>query len=190
MTKYEVVSRLIDEGSLIVDAGRGIIYTTKAPGHKGIPTKMKGSDHHGYNMVNLRYDGIVKKVLAHQIVWMSVNGAIPEGLMIDHINRDKADNRLANLRITDTYGNADNRERYNGVKNPSCKLTLEQVEEIKNMYPKGNTYRSLAKMFKVSATQIGYIINGYAWTDNWRARRKYLPPKPEIKYIYDMREAR
>ena len=35
----------------------------------------------------------------HRAVWEYHYGQIPNGLMIDHINRDKADNRIENLRL-------------------------------------------------------------------------------------------
>ena len=36
-------------------------------------------------------------VLAHRIVWMKAHGAIPRGLVINHKNRRRWDNRLINL---------------------------------------------------------------------------------------------
>lgn len=39
-----------------------------------------------------------KHLLAHRVIWMIVHGKIPDGYEIDHINGDRSDNRLANLR--------------------------------------------------------------------------------------------
>lgn len=44
---------------------------------------------------------------AHRVIWKMVYGTEPE--YIDHINRNKADNRLCNLREVTKYGNNWNR---------------------------------------------------------------------------------
>ena len=56
--------------------------------------------------VKVRYNG--KNYLAHRIVWVLHNGDIPEGKIIDHINRNPSDNRIENLRLTDPAGNLEN----------------------------------------------------------------------------------
>ncbi len=61
----------------------------------------------GYILV--RIDGI--GYLAHRVVYSMVNGVIPEGMMIDHINRIKHDNRLENLRLATPSENSLNRNR-------------------------------------------------------------------------------
>lgn len=38
------------------------------------------------------------RILVHRLVWETFNGEIPKGMEIDHINRDKTDNKLSNLR--------------------------------------------------------------------------------------------
>jgi len=43
-----------------------------------------------------------------RLIWIMVNGAIPDGMLVDHINRDTTDNRLANLRLLDVSGNTHN----------------------------------------------------------------------------------
>lgn len=47
------------------------------------------------------------RLLAHRVAWFYVYGEWPKE-QIDHINRDRADNRLANLREASVSGNACN----------------------------------------------------------------------------------
>jgi len=46
---------------------------------------------------------------AHRIIWTMLYGPIPEGMTIDHINRDPWDNRLSNLRLATKSENQRNR---------------------------------------------------------------------------------
>jgi len=48
---------------------------------------------------------------AHRLAWLCVYGTWPDG-HLDHINQDKADNRIANLRIATWSENMQNRQRY------------------------------------------------------------------------------
>ena len=58
---------------------------------------------------------------AHRVIWALHNGAWPDG-QIDHINGDKSDNRIENLRVVTTSQNgmnrgkpSDNTSGYKGV---------------------------------------------------------------------------
>ena len=52
-----------------------------------------------------------KKILAHRVIWKMVHGV--EALEIDHINGNRSDNRLINLRSVDAKTNMKNMRRIN-----------------------------------------------------------------------------
>ena len=55
-------------------------------------------DDKGYRRILFRFErGSVFRVRAHRLAWFVVHGCLPSG-EIDHINQDKLDNRLVNLR--------------------------------------------------------------------------------------------
>jgi hypothetical protein len=63
-----------------------------------------GYDHNGYLAVKLKK----KHVKIHRIIWMLVYGRWPTP-MIDHINQDRKDNRLCNLREVTAKQNLENK---------------------------------------------------------------------------------
>lgn len=77
----------------------------RAIGRKGagfFGTK-SGSPSHGY--LTIMIDG--RNYRCHRLAWLYVYGEFPDG-HLDHINRNKTDNRIANLRIATKKQNAEN----------------------------------------------------------------------------------
>jgi hypothetical protein len=74
----------------------------------------------GYVAGTVRYDGRrkvridSKQYFNSRLVWIWHNGDIPEGLEIDHINRDKSDDRIENLRVVTRIVNIRNKDNYQG----------------------------------------------------------------------------
>ena len=64
------------------------------------------TDTYGYRVIRL--DGMLYK--AHRLAWLYVHGRWPEGLL-DHINRNPGDNKLANLREATQSENMHNAKR-------------------------------------------------------------------------------
>jgi len=82
--------------------------------------ELKAGDQ-GYVYVQLNYHGRKKRVRAHRLAWAFVHGTWPEN-QIDHINGDRADNRIVNLRVVTNAENGRNRKLsknnssgYNGI---------------------------------------------------------------------------
>ena len=92
----------------------------------------------GYKIV---YVGKTK--LAHRVVWEAFNGEIPQGMEIDHINTDRGDNRLENLKLVTSKENKNNpitklrykdsnkgkttEKLHNARKKTVCQYTLQGV---------------------------------------------------------------
>lgn len=96
-----------------------------------------GLDSKGY--LSVKVNGKLMKV--HRIVWMLHFGEIPDGQEIDHIDRNKYNNDITNLRLADRYTNNQNRSS----KNSGKKLNI-----IKS-----------SKIFKVQLSEGGSILEEY-----------------------------
>lgn len=67
-----------------------------------------GCNSWGYRVI--RIDG--RLYGAHRLVWLYVHGRWPDA-MIDHVNGDRSDNRIENLREANSVQNAHNAKRPN-----------------------------------------------------------------------------
>ena len=63
----------------------------------------------GYERVNLRKDNVVKTELIHRLVLQAWKGDIPNKMNVDHIDRDRKNNKLENLRVVSPRQNNENR---------------------------------------------------------------------------------
>lgn len=76
------------------------------------PNAKKGTiagtaQNHGYVVVSIKKN----TYMLHRVIWVMKKGAIPRGMVIDHINGDKQDNRWDNLRLVSEIENNRNQKR-------------------------------------------------------------------------------
>lgn len=67
---------------------------------------ISGRLNHGYIRITYCKNKQIHTGQAHRIIWETFNGKIPEGMQIDHINNDRSDNRLINLRLCSAHQNS------------------------------------------------------------------------------------
>ena len=66
-------------------------------------------DARGYWTINV----LKERSTGHRVAWIYEHGSIPEGMQIDHINGNRSDNRLVNLRVVTRSENQQNRRSAN-----------------------------------------------------------------------------
>ena len=131
----------IRSGEWVPSLDTGQVYSTRK---KGFLTPRKTR---GYSMISY--------VRLSHIIWIAANGAIPYGMQIDHINGDRDDDRLCNLRLV---------SRSENIMLSTATLTYSQAEEIRRKYTEGNSICKLAKEYSVEKTVIWRVINNKTYT--------------------------
>jgi hypothetical protein len=134
---------------------------------------LRGGNLRGYRMLILCKDGEHKSALIHRLVAMAFLGMPPtEKHQVNHLNYDKADNRVENL---EWITHADN-NRYSAAVIPRnrgeanhSKLTEEQVKQIRERHTPGKkdgpgSLGTLAKEFGISSGTCWNIIKRKKWS--------------------------
>lgn len=91
---------------MVYDPDTGLFTWRKTKGRAKAGSAAGCKDAYGYKVI--RVDGLLYK--AHRLAWLYTYGEWPEGLL-DHINRNPADNRIANLREASQSENMHNANR-------------------------------------------------------------------------------
>lgn len=63
----------------------------------------------------------------HRLVWIWHNGSIPKGQEIDHLNHERADNRIENLRCVSRQDNLRNASRYSTNKSGRTGVWFDKI---------------------------------------------------------------
>lgn len=122
-------------------------------------------NHSGYNRVNLYGGDKMKTASVHSLVMAAFVGERPHGAHIEHLNHEKEDNSVSNLKYSDRSENVargvKDRRYCLGERNANSKLSDQDRHHIVSRYKpkcKENGAVALAKIYGVRANTISKIL--------------------------------
>ena len=123
----------------------------------------------GYLKIHLYKDGKPKDFTVHQLVARAFLGEPPTPKhQVNHKNGNKADNNVTNLEWStcsenQTHAYSIGLKNQKAEKNNGSKLTWELVNEIRELYAKGEVQKSISKRLGVSTSQVCLLVNNKTW---------------------------
>ena len=136
------------------------------------PRLLKGGlNPDGYRIVKLTHAVLGKLVVVvHHLVLAAFIRPRPDGMVCDHLNANRADNRLENLRwVTPSENIAHAAELGRMDGRPGARsqspLSIDDVREIRRLRQAGNKLQPIASLFGVSTSTISRIALGHGWKD-------------------------
>lgn len=127
-----------------------------------------GCDMHGYRQFKLhnapKHPKLVK---VHRVVMEAFVGPMPAGMQVNHKDRNKDNNGLANLEYVTAQQNITHAVENGGRNSPMgeahgmCKLTEDQARYIKNST---EAWPYLAARFNIRQAHVGRIKSGKRWS--------------------------
>lgn len=108
-----------------------------------------------YSRVTLSKSGKTKRFLVHRLVYESYYGEIPKGLQVHHMDENKQNNSINNLKLVTQREN--NHLSRNSL---GYKLTQKDVDEIRNL---NLTTREISDKYGVSLRHALRIIKNERW---------------------------
>ena len=93
---------------LSYDKDSGEFSWIKGNSRTTFPGQKAGSLHpFGYVKIRMKVDDCERSYMAHRLAWLYIYGDWPKN-QIDHINRNRSDNRICNLRDVECFQNKQN----------------------------------------------------------------------------------
>lgn len=143
----------------------GIVIST----HNGINKRVKRLTNYGYYTFHVTLEGKNTTVYLHRLLCLAFKfDEYFEGAVVRHLDGNRKNNNLSNLKWGTYQENAGDMIRHNtsarGEKNGSNTITTEQAIEIKKLLCEGNLKKvEIARRFNIKPPIVYAISRGISW---------------------------
>jgi len=128
---------------------------------------LKPDSNFGYMRVALWKNDKRKHYRIHNLVMLAFVGECPKGLEVNHIDGNRANNRLTNLEYLTHQENVDHARKvlgqYRGERNAIAKLNNDAVQEIRARRAAGEERKDIAARFNITPGTVTDVCNRKTW---------------------------
>ena len=121
----------------------------------------------GYEVVSFSNNDKTKTYYKHRLLLHAFVGKCPDGCEVLHINGNKLDNRLENLRWGTRKENVADSIKHGvatiGARNGQAQLTVDMVKVIRQSKLTKDSVAKLSDQFQVSNSVIRKVLNGLTY---------------------------
>ena len=164
LEKQRLIKQIIDSGYYDIDPDKGIIYSLRRGQRRIKKANILPTGYRQHTIFNGKrgVNGIKLSVYEHHIIFIAAKGIYPEGLQIDHVNGNKADNRISNLRTCTplenlTFDNHIYNER--PPVNDFKTIRGDEITHIRRLMSRGCSQSSIAQALGLNRLAVRYVYN-------------------------------
>ena len=100
-----------------------------------------------------------KTRISHRFIYECFYGLIPDGMVIDHINTVRDDNKISNLKCCSTWDNNHNQITMNKLKNREGTYVLVRDKETGKIVNWFQSIKSCARFYNTDKNHIYSLLN-------------------------------
>lgn len=124
-------------------------------------------NHSRYLRVRLRDSGRAQQIDVHRLVLIAFRGPCPDGMECRHLDGNRHNPRLSNLRWGTYQENREDRIRHGrdnkGERHGNARLTDKKVVYIRGQRRAGRSYADLGRLLRVDPATIRYAATRRTW---------------------------